>query len=244
VNGLYEDYDALGWIPAQLQSASIGRFQMAGGDVELTYRTPSTRLTFSEGVTKLVDSSLPFGAPAAGQGLTSQPYGFGNDLANWASSVTKLAIIRDIDKRWAVSSSVIYYSAFSGGEAYANYAATLAIPPSGVPRTDAGNDVPFGPNLYANLGMEYRPSQRWTIRVDGYNLAAPLGQSLSKRNYILRTSEYSLEQRRSACRPLTTSDRCTLLSSSAGDTGPWRVRRRRCRYSRLRRAPAGSGAPV
>jgi outer membrane receptor protein involved in Fe transport len=193
VNGLYEDYDALGWIPAQLQSASLGRFQMAGGDVEITYRAPSTRLTFSEGVTKLVDSSLPSGAPAAGQGFTSQPYGFGNDLANWATSVTKLTLVRDIDTRWTVSSSVTYYSAFNGGEAYANYAATLAIPPSGVPLTDPGNDVPFGPNLFANLGMEYRPSQRWTIRMDGYNLAAPLGQSLSKRNYILRTSEYSGE---------------------------------------------------
>ena len=120
-------------------------------------------------------------------------YGFGDDLANWASLITKLAIVRDIDQHWTLSSSIVSYSAFNGGEAYADYAGTLAAPPSGVPLTDLGNDTPFGPNLYANLGVEYRPNKRWTIRIDGYNLAALPDRSLSKRNYILRTSEYSAE---------------------------------------------------
>lgn len=193
VTGFYEDYDAIGWIPSRLQSASIGRFQMAGGEVMLSYRTDRTRVTLSESITKLVDSKLPFGSPPAGQGITASPYGFGDDLANWACSITKVSVIHDLSRDWTVSSSLVYYNGFPGGKDYAEYADTLATAPSGVPRSDAGYDRPYGPNLYVNLGVEYRPNENWTIRLDGYNLAALVDRSISKRNYILRTSEYSEE---------------------------------------------------
>ncbi len=193
VRGFYEDYEALGWISALGVSDSLGNFQIGGGEIELSYRTPKTRFSISESVSKLIDSSVPDTLPVAGQGITSSPYGFGNDLANWAPSITKLSVIHDLTKQVTVNSSVIYYSGFPGGEDYADFAGSLATPPSGVPLVDAGYTRPFGMNLFVNLGVEYRPDDHWKIRVDGYNLAALIDSSWSKRNYILRTSEYSEE---------------------------------------------------
>jgi iron complex outermembrane receptor protein len=192
-NVFFEDYDAIGWIPSLYHSASIGHFQIAGGEFLLTFSNRTTRLTLSEGVSKLVDASVPASLPPAGQGITSAPYGYGDDLANWAPSITKLALVHDFAKKWTASSSVIYYSGFPGAQDYANYAATLSKPPSAVPLSDPGYTTPYGPNLYVNLGLEYRPSEKWSIRLDGYNLAALADQTLSKRNYILRMSEFSVE---------------------------------------------------
>jgi iron complex outermembrane receptor protein len=192
-NAFFEDYNAIGWIPSLYHSASIGDYQIAGGELRLTFGNKSTRFTMSEGVAMLVHGSVPAGLPAAGQGITAAPYGFGNELANWAPSITKLAITHDFTKKWSGSASVIYYSGFPGAQDYANYAATLATAPSGVPLSDPGYTKPYGPNLYVNLGLEYRPSEQWSIRLDGYNLAALWDPTLSKRNYILRQSEFSVE---------------------------------------------------
>ncbi|MGD0390639.1 MAG: TonB-dependent receptor [Tepidisphaeraceae bacterium] len=191
--GFYEDYDAIGWVPSLYHSAPIGDFQIAGGEVQLSYGDKRTRVTLSEGVAMLVHASVPASLPAAGQGITSEPYGFGDNLANWAPSITKLAITHDFTPKWSGSASIVYYSGFPGAQDYANYAATLAKAPSGVPLSNSGYSTPYGPNLYVNLGLEYRVSDHWTIRLDGYNLAALVDPTLSKRNYILRQSEFSIE---------------------------------------------------
>jgi hypothetical protein len=190
-DAFYEDYNAVGWNPAAQEASSLGHFQIAGGEVDLSYRTDNTRVTFSEGVSQLVFASVPAGAPAAGQVISSAPYGFGNNLADWAPSITKLAITHEFSKRWSGSTSIVYYSGFPGAQEYAQYAATLTPPPSGVPLSAAGNNVAYGPNVYVNLGVEYKPSEQISLRVDGYNLVALGDMSLSKRNNILRESEYS-----------------------------------------------------
>ncbi len=193
VNGFYEDYDAIGWSSTLYHSVSLGNFQIAGGEFELTYTNRSTRFTLSEGVAKLVHATLPKSLPAGGQGITAEPYGFGDDLAEWSPFITKLALLHDIGKKWTVSSSVVYYYGFPGAEDYANYNATLTKAASSAPLSDPGYTEPYNLNLYVNLGLEYRPSERWTIRVDGYNLAGLVDEKLSKRNYYFRLSEFSVQ---------------------------------------------------
>jgi outer membrane receptor protein involved in Fe transport len=193
LNAFYEDYDAIGWNPSQQQASSLGEFQIAGGAAALSYKTSSTRITLSEGVSTLVHGSVPSDAPAAGQGISSSPYGFGNELAAWAPSITKLTVLHDITSKLTASTSVVYYSGFPGAKDYADYAATLASPPSAVPLSDPGNNKPYGPNLFLNAGLEYRFNDHLTCRVDGYNLAALFDETISKRNYILRESEFSVQ---------------------------------------------------
>lgn len=202
-NIFYEDYDAIGWIPAFYYSSNIGRFGIAGAEVEATYRSERTRVTFSEGFTKLITVKLPPDAPAGGQAITAEPYGFGDDLAEWAPSITKAAMIHDLNAAWSLSASVVYYSGFPGARDYAEYSATFPNPPSAMPVSDPGHVEPYGPNLYVNLGVEFRPSDRWSVRLDAYNLAALVDETLSKRNYYFRLSEFSVQPA-----SLTASVRC------------------------------------
>jgi outer membrane receptor protein involved in Fe transport len=191
-NAFYENYDAIGWIPALYYSSSIGNYKTAGGELVLSYIGPRTRVTFSEGITKLVDASVPNLGPA-GQAITAKPYGYGNDLAEWAPFITKLTVSRDLHAKWAVNGSLIYYSGFPGAQDYANYAATLSVPPSAVPLSDPGYSDPYGANLYVHLGLEYRPIEKLTLRVTGYNLAELFDEKLSKRNFYFRLSEFNVQ---------------------------------------------------
>ena len=189
--GYYQDYSGIGWIAAEYADGSIGKFQIAGGELALAYRTDNTRLSLSEGFSTLVHASLPANLPAAGQGITSAPYGFGNELAEWSPFITKLSLIHDVTKQLTVSASAVYYAGFPGAQDYSRYANTLSSPPQAVPLSDPGYTTPYGPNLYINLGMEYRPDPHWTFRLDAYNIADLFSEKLSKRNYYFRMSEFS-----------------------------------------------------
>jgi outer membrane receptor protein involved in Fe transport len=192
-NAFFEDYHPVGFDPSSQTASTLGHFQIAGGEVDVSYRTDATRVTFSEGISSLVYGSVPGGSPAASQGISSSPYGFGNQLESWAPSITKLAITQDISRQWSASGSVVYYSGFPGAQDYAHYAATLTSPPGGVPLSAPGYSKPYGPNMYLNLGLQYSPNEHWTFRVDGYNLMDLDDPFLSKRNYILRESEFSVQ---------------------------------------------------
>jgi iron complex outermembrane receptor protein len=209
-NGYFENYNADGWVPALYMSAPLGRYKIAGAELELAYVTANTRVTFSESWTKLINSSLPpaappyptTGLPPAVEGISAQPYGFGNNLAEWSPFLTKLTLEQGLDKKkkWAASSSLVFYQGFPGAKDYANYVNadvaphyTLATLPSAIPYSDPGYTTPYGPNLYFNVGMEFRPHKDWSIRADGYNLADLFDGTLSKRNYYFRLSEFVVE---------------------------------------------------
>jgi iron complex outermembrane receptor protein len=192
-NAFLEEYDAIGWVPALYLATSLGKFHMAGGELRATYTRGNTRITLSEGLTQLVHSSVPADSPPAGQAISAQPYGYGNDLANWAQFITKAVVQHDLSSRVTASTSAIHYSGFSGAKAYAAYASTFSVPPSAVPLSDPGFDTPYGPNLYWNAGLEFRATEDWDLRLDGYNLVAPMDKTLSKRNYYFRLSEFNVQ---------------------------------------------------
>lgn len=192
-HAFYQNYDAIGWIPSLYYSSDIGKFDIAGGELTLAYNTRRTQITFSEGYSRLVRASLPAGAPAAGQTVTAEPYGYGNDLAEWAPFITKVALTHELSPAWHLSASAVHYSGFPGAKAYSEYAATFPTPPSAVPVSDRGYDVPYGPNLFVNAGVEFRPSRQWRLRLDAHNLAALADKTLSKRNYYFRLSEFSVQ---------------------------------------------------
>lgn len=192
-NAFFMDYDAIGWVPAEYLAASLGTFHMAGGELRAALTRGDTRLVLSQGLTRLVSSSVPADSSPAGQAISAQPYGYGNDLANWARFVTKAVVQHDVARNWTASTSVIHYSGFSGAKAYAAYASTFSNPPSAVPLSDPGYDTPYGANLYWNSGLEFRATPNWNIRLDGHNLVAPFDKTLSKRNYYFRLSEFNVQ---------------------------------------------------
>lgn len=192
-NTYFEDYNAIGWIPALYYSSSIGRYQMIGEELEARYTTPRTRISISHGYTRLVNASIPSTLPPGGQAITAEPYGFGDTLGEWAPFITKAALLRDVRRRWTLSASAVHYSGFPGAQDFARYAATLQTVPSAMPFSDPGYTTPYGPDLFINTGVEFRPVPHWSFRADGYNLAALGDKTLSKRNYYFRMSEFSVQ---------------------------------------------------
>jgi outer membrane receptor protein involved in Fe transport len=199
----YSDYSAIGWTGSR--SEAIGNFTMAGGELEVAYVTDKTRFQLSHGYVQLLDSSSP---TRIRQAVSASPYGFGDNLANWSSHITKFSISHDISEKWSANTSLRLYWGFDGAQDQANLHqavidGTAPNPENGVtgPRgpfgnfalTDRGYDVPFGATVLWNIGVEYRATKNLAFRVDGFNLADLFGGDVSKRNYINRMSEWTVE---------------------------------------------------
>ncbi|MBS1213762.1 MAG: TonB-dependent receptor, plug, partial [Proteobacteria bacterium] len=182
--------DAIGFDAAANHSIAVGTFDIWGLEPEITFRTEKTRLTLSHGFTHLLDSSLA--KPDIVQGISSQPYGFGNDLANWSNNITKLALIHQLNEQWSASTSLRVYWGFPGAEALADWNASLSQPTS-LALADPGYHKAYGPSVYWNAGLEYRPVKNLTVRADAFDILGWADETLNKRMYYFRGSDYSVE---------------------------------------------------
>ncbi|ABQ25750.1 TonB-dependent receptor plug domain-containing protein [Geotalea uraniireducens] len=185
-----EQNDAIGFDAAANRSVAVGTFRIWGVEPEITFRSEKTRLTFSHGYTKLFDSSLASAATI--QGITAEPYGFGHDLANWANNITKLALIQELNGKWAASTSLRAYWGFPGAKALADWNGAQSQPRS-FALADPGYDAAYGPSVFWNAGLEYRPTKHLTVRADAFNILGWADQTLNKRIYFFRGSDYSSE---------------------------------------------------
>ena len=184
-----EDYKAIGIVQANpAYSTTAGEFTIFGLEPEISWTNQQTLVTLSHTFTKLLDAENAL----AGQGISAMAYGYGESLASWANNVTKLTLVHDLSEQWSVSTSLRVYWGFPGAQDLANWNATQT-PPYNLALTDPGYTKAFGPNAYWNLGLEYRPSKHLTLRADAFNIIGWFNETLSKRNYILRGSEYSVE---------------------------------------------------
>lgn len=185
-----EQNDAIGFDAVANHSTAVGTFKIWGLEPEISFRSENTRLTLSHGYTKLLGSRLA--TPTTVQGITAQPYGYGNDLANWGNHITKLALNRDLNTAWSASTSLRAYWGFPGARALADWNGAQ-IAPQGYALAAPGYDAAYGPSVYWNAGLEYRPSKQLTVRTDAYNIMGWFDRTFNKRNYYFRGSDYSVE---------------------------------------------------
>ncbi len=177
------------------RNVRLGTYQNWGVEVEAIYRTDTTRFVASHAYTKLVGFELA--DPDTLQGLSSRPYGFGEELANWSPNLTKLYVAHDLNTCWSVSSSLRVYWGFPGAADQAEYNAQIladtGLVNGSMAYVDPGNYDPFLANVYWNTGLERRFSDRCAIRLDLYNILGWFDIDLNKRNYVLRASEWRAE---------------------------------------------------
>lgn len=185
-----ERNDAIGFNQSDNRSEAVGTFKIWGVEPEITFRSAKTRLTLSHGYTQLFGSSLA--TPTTIQGISAEPYGFGHDLANWANNITKLAVIQELNGEWTASTSVRAYWGFPGAKDLAEWNGTKS-PPTNLALADPGYDKAYGPSVYWNAGVEYRPTKHLTVRADLFNILGWADETLNKRIYIYRGSDYSSE---------------------------------------------------
>jgi iron complex outermembrane receptor protein len=188
----HQNHEVVGFSGTLRQSVLLGTFESWGCEFETVYNQGSNYFTFSHGYVKLLNSSLV--DPGLIQGISAQPYGFGDDFANWSNNLSKLAFARDVSPQANLSSSLRVYWGFPGARDLAQYNETLAPAFSGsIAQADPGYDKAFEANVYLDSGYQYRWNDHLTWRADVFNWLGWFDIDLNKRNFINRVSDYRPE---------------------------------------------------
>lgn len=178
----YHDLDVIAWdsgeygVEFDSGTSQVGELQQWGIELELLYKKKPWRVTLSHGYTQLLDFEQN---PDASNVLTAEPYGYGNDLANWSNHITKLVVGYDLSDRWRLNGSARIYWGFPGAKDFAQYVTDNQSPIA----IASGNDDPYRPSIFFNLGLQYQATEQLTVRLDGYNLLGWFDDSLNKRLY-------------------------------------------------------------
>jgi len=185
-----EAYSAIGIVQAATVASSntAGEFLILGVEPEISWTDKQTHVTLSHAFTRLLDARKA----TPGESISAMPFGYGNSLASWADNLTKLTVTHDFTEQWSASSSLRVYWGFPGAEDLAAWNATQPAP-FDMALTDPGYTKAFGPNVYWNAGVQYQFNKHLTLRADAYNMVGWMDDILSKRNYIVRGSEYSVQ---------------------------------------------------
>jgi hypothetical protein len=94
--------------------------------------------------------------------------------------------------KWTASTSLRAYWGFPGAKALADWNGAQS-PPRSFALADPGYDAAYGPSVFWNAGLEYRPTKHLTVRADAFNILGWADQTLNKRIYYFRGSDYSSE---------------------------------------------------
>ncbi len=171
--------ERISWDQTAAQNTTIGTQKDWGIEFEATYHTEKTRLTVSHSYTKLIDFDLSDGKDSTI--ITAEPYGYGDDLANWSNNITKLNLQHKIDDKWTLDSSLRIYWGFPGQKDLNKYQVSIAGP---YPIMEPGWDAAYSGNYYLDLGLQYKASKNLTVGVTGYNLLGLFNKDYNKRNYL------------------------------------------------------------
>jgi iron complex outermembrane receptor protein len=191
------------WSQSDHATMPVGTQRDYGLELEATYHTEKTRLTFSHCYTKLYGFSLA--DPCQVTYVTSEPYGYGDDLAAWSNHLTKVVLQHKLDDKWTFDASLRIYWGFPGMKDYDEYSVdkiatsyftypggeTIPIPDHS-PIED-GWEKAYRGNYYLDLGLQYKASKDLTIGVMGHNLLGIFNKDFNKRNYWASNGDYRCE---------------------------------------------------
>ncbi len=174
----YDRLDALGWNNVLKEVQLLGPYKTAGIELEASYKTQQDTFTISHGYTKLVAQNF---IPNSGEFITAASYGFGYDLNDWSSNVTKLSEHHQFNEQFSVNGNIQVMWDYQGSEDWLNYANSQPFFGAGTPGSSVPNYTqPFGVTAYLNLGAEYKLGEHSTIRLDAYNVLGWIDPTLNK----------------------------------------------------------------
>jgi len=186
----WENVELVARNPKQERNNLVGDYDTWGMEFELRYQIKNMLLTLSHSYTKMLSFNLE--DPGSIQPWSAEPYGYGDDLANWSNNISKLHIDYDLTPKWRVSGNCQLYWGFTGAEDQTEYnSENQATPWLGL--ADSGYSKAFRSNCYVDLGVEYQPLESLVVRFDAYNVLGWIDKDINKRNYIERVSDYRSE---------------------------------------------------
>ncbi|MBN1766670.1 MAG: TonB-dependent receptor plug domain-containing protein [Sedimentisphaerales bacterium] len=193
----FDEVDQLNWnIDLEvLALENIGVLKTWGIEGEMAYKSEKFDLILSHAYTKLREYSLKDEEKVTN--VTSEPYGYGNDLAYWHNHISKLRAVYHINKQWNLDGSLQIYWGVPGGYDYAKYLTETGIWDA----IDPGQGDIFSESYFLNLGLQYDYDDQLTLRLDGHNILGWLDKDLNKSIYAF--NEYNDYRSRAAALSLS-----------------------------------------
>jgi outer membrane receptor for ferrienterochelin and colicin len=169
------------WSETDMSTIPVGTQRTYGLEFEATYHTNTTQLLLSHSYTKLY--SFRLNDPSMLTYVTAEPYGYGNDLANWSNQITKVVLQHKLDDKWTFDASLRVYWGFPGMKDFGRYYPYARSDDPTHPVVESGWEKAYRGNYYLNMGLQYQLNKNLTFRVDGFNLLGIFDKDLNKRNY-------------------------------------------------------------
>ena len=119
ISAFYNERDVVAWDQGNSLVAPLGEMSIYGTEVEALYKTDKMSIGLSHGYSQL--SNFKLDNPSTDQFFTTEPYGYGDDLAAWHDHITKFNASYDVTERLNVNGSVIIYWGSPGRKDYLDY---------------------------------------------------------------------------------------------------------------------------
>ncbi|MFY8274858.1 TonB-dependent receptor plug domain-containing protein [Pseudoalteromonas sp. SSDWG2] len=190
VVAFYYEHELLGFLPQAAGETQIGEIIANGIEFEMSYKTDAHTFGISHAYTNLIDFELK-SDDLRNQVYSSEPYGYGDDLANWSVHYSKLNWQWTLSENLNINNLLRYYWGYPGAEDYTAYNnQVLQAFNRGLSdgRTDA-----FDASVFWDIGGYYRINNTTRLSFELHNALGWFDKSLNKRNFYARQSGYRLE---------------------------------------------------
>ncbi|HWD93659.1 MAG TPA: TonB-dependent receptor [Verrucomicrobiae bacterium] len=189
-NAFFNDFHIIGWDDPASRTQPVGDADIAGVELEADYQSKKFRLGISHGISQLVAFRNSV-MGVEGQAITSEPYGFGHDLNQWSTQITKLHVTYQPIPKLSLTGSLRIFWGWPGSKAYTDYANSVGTDADGDPleflrdpRYDPYDDV----QARLNLGATYQFNDHLSAGVHGYNLLGLFDSHLNDRFIMFSSS--------------------------------------------------------
>jgi iron complex outermembrane receptor protein len=193
ISTFHNDHDIVSWDNTEKSTQNIGNVKSYGGEIVLNYKTSKILFNISHSYTKLRDFTLRNNNIDL-QNVSANPYGYGDDFANWNNHITKLRFNYKIkhNLKWVNSLRILW--GMDGAQDMSDY----NIDTNGainrkyiLPYYEDDNTRAYEESIYLNTALIWKYNKSTTISLNAYNILGLFDEDYNKRNFFQTTSQYT-----------------------------------------------------
>lgn len=172
VSPYYIDLDVIGWDNTLHHSTNVGNQKQWGFEGEVEAKLQSHRIRASYAYTKLIDFELY----SKKTWITAMPFGYGEDLADWAAHSAKLWHTYLLNEKLSFTTTVRAFWDYQGSKDYRD-----KLIDDGKPFVTPDWEKAYEEQIYVNLGSQYKPRENIMLSLQFHNLLGLIDKDFNKR---------------------------------------------------------------
>jgi len=177
-SAFYNERQVVAWDQGNSIVTSLGDMSIYGAEMEILYKNDKTSMGLSHGYSQLCNFKLD--DPSTDQFFTTEPYGYGNDLAAWHDHITKFNASYNPTEKLNINGSFVIYWGSPGRKDYLSYTRDYQSWDyiAGVSDQKIGD-----PAYFLNLGLGYTFNKHLKVAVNAHHILGLLDKSFNQRDY-------------------------------------------------------------